>query len=137
MSRRFPAIPPECDDCPLPDCYPTSPYCPIFKKKLEAKGLSPSPSTPEESGRVGNKKHDGIVPQEFADRTDYQRKYNRTYNQRYRRVMLRGVRLRRCDIEILQAVCEKEGRNLEAEVVTLLEDMAENARAKAQQQEGR
>ena len=136
MSRRFHAIPPECDECPLPDCYPTNPRCPLLKTKLEAKGLGMAGDEAEDSTRI-YRRHDGIVPQEFADRSDYQRKYSHEYNRRYRRVLLRGVRLKRCDIELLQAVCEREGRNLENEITMLLEEMAENARAKAAQQEGR
>ena len=135
MSRRFPAIPPECDECPLPDCYPTNPRCPLLKTKLEAKGLGVAGNAAEDSPRR-YRRHDGIIPQEFTDRSDYQRKYSHEYNRRYRRVLLRGVRLKRCDIELLQAVCEREGLTLEEEIVTLLEEMAENARAKSQQEQG-
>jgi hypothetical protein len=131
MTRRYPAIPPECEECPLPDCYPTDPRCPVLRKKAEERGLT-LPSVAEGvPPRKWERKHEGLVPAEYKDRKEYHQKYNREYNLRFRRIMVRGVYLQRKDIDLLRSVCEKDGRTLEAELTVLLELMVAKARGGA------
>lgn len=127
MTRRFSAIPPECETCPLPDCYPTDPRCPVLRVKAEKAGLT-LPDVPADAPvRQWSKKHEGLAPTEYKNRQEYHQHYNREYNLRFRRIMVRGVYLQRKDIELLRSVCEKEGRTLEGELITLLELMVEKA----------
>lgn len=118
---RFPAIPQECEECTLDDCEDTNPSCNLLRKKLAEKGLP-------EKRRVGRpQEYVGIVPTIFEDMKDYRRQYARKYSMRFRKITVR-VKLRRCDLEALQAICEKENKKLEDEVGALLEAMAEKAR---------
>lgn len=128
MSRRFSAIPPECETCPLPDCYPTDPRCPVLRKKAEERGLSLPVMPKDAPPRQWARKHEGLAPTEYKNRQEYHQHYNREYNLRFRKIMLRGVYLQRQDIDFLRSVCEKEGRTLEGEITVLLELMVEKAR---------
>lgn len=76
-------------------------------------------------------KHQGIVPATFTDRADYHRQYNREYNKRFKRVLVPGVKIRRCDLEILEAACKAKRRTLAADIVAVLEGMAKQARTAA------
>lgn len=123
MSRRGTTdFDPECLECPLPDCFPSDPRCPVLRKKAAEKGLT-LPDAPLEI------RTPDIVPKQYLDRADYHRQYNRVYNARRKRIAFRGIRIRKEDIEILRGICAKEGRSLEREITTLLELMAEKARA--------
>lgn len=133
MSRRPSLIPADCEECPLPDCYPTDPRCPVLRKKAEKKGvtLRDVPADAPVRTRQPNQKRGDIVPVQYEDRADYQRQYNKEYNLRFRRVMIRGVYLQRKDIELLRSVCEAEGKTLEGEITMLLELMVQKARGGA------
>lgn len=128
--RHSSVIDEECNTCPLSDCYPTDSRCPIMRKKAEEKGivLPEKPADAPVRTRKTNQKRGGIVPMEYQDRAEYQRKYNREYWSRYGRVQLRGIFLKKEDMQLLKSVCLKQGRNLEAEITKVLESMVAKAR---------
>jgi methyl coenzyme M reductase beta subunit len=59
---------------------------------------------------------------------DYHRRYSRAYNVKFRRVSIRGIKLFKDDVDILRALCEVDGRTLEEEIVSMLENMAEKVK---------
>jgi hypothetical protein len=130
--KIYPAIPAECEECPLPDCYQDDPRCPVKQLKAYSQGAT-LPEIPLDApvGKRGPKrKHSDIAPAQFADVTDYHRRYSRAYNVKFRRVSIRGIKLFKGDVDILRSLCEADGRTLEEEIVTLLEGMAAKARLK-------
>lgn len=128
MSPKRADIPEECFACPLPDCHDTDPRCPVLRRKAEAKGIT-LPSVELSSCKPRERrKHKGIVPVSAKDRADYQRQYNAEYNRRFKRVVPPGVKVRRCDLEILDKVAAAEGRTFGEELIILIEIMAETAR---------
>lgn len=128
MSPKRADIPEECFSCPLPDCHDTDPRCPVLRRKAEAKGITLPPVEMSSYRPRERRKHEGIVPVSSKDRTDYQRQYNAEYNRRFKRVIPHGVKVRRCDLEILERVAAAEGRTFGEELIILIEIMAENAR---------
>lgn len=125
MAHHAPTTPPECETCPLPDCYDTDPRCPVLHRKARERGVSlPGPCGGGSKGN-GTRKRSSIAPAEYTDRADYLRKYHK----QYRRVCVPGIKIRRCDLELLQKTCEREGRSFAAEIVAVLEGMATRARA--------
>lgn len=135
MSPKRAEIPEECFDCPLPDCHETDPRCPLLRRKAEEKGVTlPLPENAPSVRRSGrrNEKHEGIVPAPATvrDRREYHQVYNKEYSRRFRRIVPPGVKVRRCDIEILEKVAAAEGRTFAEEITMLIEIMAENARAR-------
>ncbi|MDT8419363.1 MAG: hypothetical protein RQ754_02940 [Desulfuromonadales bacterium] len=118
----------DCEECPLSDCYPANPMCPVLRRELQEKGL-PLPEIRElmqEAPQVGRPKKIQAAPENYQDRQDYLKKYKRNY----RRVSLRGVKLRKMDIEILEAHFECHGGGFEEEISTLLEFWAQLIREK-------
>lgn len=107
-----------CFDCLLPDCEPSDRRCPLNK--------TAGNGTP--MGARRNKKYEGVAPSVFTGRADYQRRYNAEYNRRFRRVVIPGLKIRRCDFEVLEAASRKRGRTLAEDIVAVLEDMATQAR---------
>jgi len=65
------------------------------------------------------------------DRKDYLRQYKREYKRRFKRVPVRGLKLKRCDLEVLETACRAKGRTLAEEISAVLEGMANEARAAA------
>lgn len=128
MTRHRDNIPEDCFSCPLPDCHDTDPRCPVLRRKAEAKGITlPLVEITAHRPRE-RRRHEGIAPVTAADRADYHRQYNAEYNRRYKRVVPPGVKVRRCDIEILEKVAAADGRTFAEELVILIEIMAETAR---------
>jgi hypothetical protein len=124
----------ECFECVLSDCYPSDPRCLVKRREAVLMGIS----LPEVADDVPSHtraangpyiRHEGIAPEQYKDRDDYLKQYHRTYNFRFKRITVRGIKLKRCDLEILTQVYAIEGRSLAAEIVSLLELVAEQTRA--------
>jgi hypothetical protein len=109
VSPKRADIPEECFDCPLPDCNENDPRCPLYKGRKKSPPVSRT--TPE------------------YYRAHYA-KYGKAWRAENVRVVLHGVKIRKKDLRVLRAVSEAEGLTFEGELVTLLEQMAENARAR-------
>lgn len=112
----------DCEDCPLSDCYPANPLCLVLKKKMENSGLSLE-KLREPRDRP---KKIQAAPETYQDRQDYLAQYKTNY----RRVSLRGVKLRKMDIEILETHFELHGEGFSEEIATLLEFWAQMVREK-------
>lgn len=129
---RFSAIPDECEECPLPDCYPTDARCPVLRRKASSQGLT-LPEVPLDApvGKRGPKRRleSNVAPSSYEDKQDYHRQYSREYNLQFRKILIRGIKVRRGDIALLRSVCEAGGRSLEGELIALIDAMAEQARA--------
>lgn len=118
----------DCAECPLSDCYPANPRCPVLRRKLQEQGL-PLPEIREllqEAPQMGRPKRIQAAPENYRSRQEYLKKYKHNY----RRVSLRGVKLHKVDIEILEAHFERHGEGLEEEVSALLELWARLIREK-------
>lgn len=109
---------PRCFECPLPDCEPTDSRCPL--KEAAGGGTLRGPRK--------TRKHEGIVPASYTDRKDYLRQYRAEYKRRFKRVLVPGLKIRRCDLEVLETACRAKGRTLAEELAAVLEGMAEQAR---------
>lgn len=130
MSRKREKIAPECFDCPLPDCFDTDSRCPLLRRKAGEQGLTLPLEGNAAPVSLERRRHKGIVPVSATDRADYHRQYNHEYNLRFKRIIPPGVKVRRCDLELLEKVAAADGRKFSDELVILIEIMAENARSR-------
>lgn len=147
MSRTTPAIPEECWECVLPDCYPEHPRCHLLIKDALAKG-KPLPEDRElPTGKTGRPKKIrpvvAVKPKPAPKpppapvkkhkprkkRTEYQKKYENEAAYRRRRIILRGVKIRRCDIEALQEHYSRLGSSFAQEVIDWVERRAKEVGA--------
>lgn len=133
MRRTTSLIPVECENCILPDCYPSDSRCLVLRRKASDKGLTlddvPLDAPVRGRGRI-KKLVKEVAPSIFVDKKDYHRKYSREYNLQFRKITVRGVKLKRCDLDALNAVCLADGSTLVDEIIKILEIMAERARTK-------
>lgn len=116
---------PRCFECPLPDCDPAESRCPLQESRVETSRKC-APRQPR-----NYVKHDGIVPPEYTDMRDYHRQYRREYSRRFKRILIPGLKIKRCDLEVLETACRAKGRTLAQEITGVLEGMANQVRTAA------
>lgn len=117
----------ECFNCPLPDCLPRDPKCPVRQKKAAEKG-EVIPTKRKYVMKCATRPILNIAPQEYVDRQDYHRQYNAAYNETRKMVVIRALRIRKDELALVKAYFHSQGKTLHGELMAVIQGMVRDAK---------